>query len=194
MLHILLASQSPRRQDLLRRAGFAFEVKVKPVEETFPDTMPRSEVPLYLAQKKARAFEGELLPHQLLLTADTVVILRDHIIGKPASLSEAGEMLGQLSGQKHTVVTGVHLQRSGQSYTFCESSEVHFAPLSAAAIAYYLEREAPLDRAGAYGIQDWIGLVGIKKIEGCFYNVMGLPLARLYAVLQDFAPEVLPVR
>ncbi|NJL15768.1 MAG: septum formation protein Maf [Microscillaceae bacterium] len=194
MVKMILASQSPRRQDLLHRAGFVFEVKVKPVEEDFPDTLPKPEVPGYLAQKKARAFDQDLLPQQLLLTADTVVILQDQIIGKPASLTEAEEMLHRLSGQKHTVVTGVHLQKDGQNCTFQESSAVFFAPLSRAAIAYYLEREAPLDRAGAYGIQDWIGLVGIQKIEGCFYNVMGLPVARLCAVLQEFAPEVLPVR
>ncbi|MCU0443525.1 MAG: Maf family protein [Microscillaceae bacterium] len=185
MINLILASQSPRRQELLKNAGFRFEVLSKNTPEDFSDDLPLVDVPVFLAQKKAQAFIPDLQANDLLITADTVVILDNAIIGKPQDLANAKQMLQQLSGKCHTVVTGVCLTDLAGFTTFSETTLVYFKPLSEAEIDYYLQISPPLDKAGSYGIQDWLGLVGIERIEGDFYNVMGLPLSRLYQYLKD---------
>jgi septum formation protein len=182
-IKIILASQSPRRQDLLRKAGFDFEVHTQNIEEVFPDEMEPEAVPLFLAQLKAKSFEN-LADDEMLITADTVVLLKRKLIGKPKDLQEAQTLLEELSGKMHEVITGIHLRYKGREHSFSEVTRVYFRKLSIEDIQYYLKTQAPLDKAGAYGIQDWIGLIGVEKIEGCFYNVMGLPVSRLYQEIQ----------
>jgi septum formation protein len=182
-IKIILASQSPRRQDLLRKVGFDFEVHTQNIEEVFPDEMEPEAVPLFLAQLKAKSFEN-LADDEMLITADTVVLLKRKLIGKPKDLQEAQTLLEELSGKMHEVITGIHLRYKGREHSFSEVTRVYFRKLSIEDIQYYLKTQAPLDKAGAYGIQDWIGLIGVEKIEGCFYNVMGLPVSRLYQEIQ----------
>lgn len=182
---IILASASPRRQQLLRDAGFDYEIRLKHVEETYPCDLPAEQVPEYLACLKAKAFEGELAADELLITADTVVCLDGRILGKPNGRKEAVEMLRELSGKKHTVVTGVCLTTNERRRSFSSKTDVCFKCLDEAEIVYYVDNYEPFDKAGAYGIQEWIGYIGITGIEGSFYNVMGLPVQRLYEVLKN---------
>jgi septum formation protein len=175
---ILLASQSPRRQQLIKDSGFEMEIVRIDVEEDFDESLVAEQIPVYLAEKKGKAFNGQLSGNELLVTADTVVWLNDHVLNKPANLDEAFTMLKQLSGQKHTVYTGVCVRSAEKQISFYEASDVFFNPLSDDMIRYYLEQHKPLDKAGAYGIQEFIGYVGIKKIDGCYYNVMGFPVSR----------------
>jgi septum formation protein len=184
-MQIILASQSPRRKQLLESVGIEFEVKTKNVVEDYPDTIPSDLVPVFLAEKKAQAFISEITANQLIISADTVVIMNEEIIGKPENLEDAHTMLQKLSGQRHLVVSGVCLLTTEQKITFSEHTWVEFKELTLAEINYYLQKFKPLDKAGSYGIQDWIGLVGVNRIEGCFYNVMGLPVAHLYQVLKE---------
>ena len=181
---IILGSQSPRRRQLLSDLGIDFIQRSKAVEESYPTDIAKAEVPLYLSQKKAAAFKDELLADQLLITSDTVVILEDRILEKASSYDEAEEMLKSLSGKMHRVVSGTSLTTKAQQISFAETTKVFFKPLSEAEIAYYLEVFQPYDKAGAYGIQEWIGFIGVEKIEGCYYNVMGLPLSSLYEKLK----------
>jgi septum formation protein len=182
-MNLILASKSPRRQELLKNAGFQFEIRSKDTPEDFSADLPLTEVPVYLAQKKALAFVEELTANELLIASDTVVILGKEIIGKPLDLADAKQMLQKLSGQCHTVVTGVCLLTQNQKITFSETTLVYFKVLSEPEIDYYLQIAPPLDKAGSYGIQDWLGLIGVTRIEGDFYNVMGLPVAKLYQYL-----------
>lgn len=175
---ILLASQSPRRQQLLRDSGFDIDIVRLDVEEDFHPSLIAEQIPMYLADKKNKAYTDPLKPNELLVTADTVVWLNDHVLNKPADLDEAFQMLKQLSGHKHTVYTGVCVRSADKQKTFYEASDVFFNPLSDDMIQYYLDKHQPLDKAGAYGIQEFIGYVGIKKIDGCYYNVMGFPVSR----------------
>jgi septum formation protein len=175
---ILLASQSPRRQQLLRDSGFDIDIVRLDVEEDFPSSLIAEQIPMYLAEKKNKAYSEVLKPNELLVTADTVVWLNDHVLNKPADLDEAFKMLKQLSGHKHTVYTGVCVRSAEKQMTFYEASDVFFNPLSDDMIQYYLDKHQPLDKAGAYGIQEFIGYVGIRKIDGCYYNVMGFPVSR----------------
>lgn len=175
---ILLASQSPRRQQLLRDSGFDIDIVRLDVEEDFPSSLIAEQIPMYLAEKKNKAYSEVLKPNELLVTADTVVWLNDHVLNKPADLDEAFKMLKQLSGHKHTVYTGVCVRSAEKQMTFYEASDVFFNPLSDDMIQYYLDKHQPLDKAGAYGIQEFIGYVGILKIDGCYYNVMGFPVSR----------------
>jgi septum formation protein len=184
-MQIILASQSPRRKQLLESVGIEFEVKTKNVVEDYPDSIPSDLVPVFLAEKKAQAFISEITANQLIISADTVVIMNEEIIGKPENLEDAHTMLQKLSGQRHLVVSGVCLLTTEQKITFSEHTWVEFKELTLAEINYYLQKFKPLDKAGSYGIQDWIGLVGVNRIEGCFYNVMGLPVAHLYQVLKE---------
>jgi septum formation protein len=184
-MQIILASQSPRRKQLLESVGIEFEIKTKNVAEDYPDTIPSDLVPVFLAEKKAQAFISEITANQLIISADTVVIMNEEIIGKPENLEDAHTMLQKLSGQRHLVVSGVCLLTTEQKITFSEHTWVEFKELTLAEINYYLQKFKPLDKAGSYGIQDWIGLVGVNRIEGCFYNVMGLPVAHLYQVLKE---------
>ena len=175
---ILLASQSPRRQQLLRDSGFDIVIIRLDVEEDFHSSLIAEQIPMYLAEKKNKAYTEVLKPNELLVTADTVVWLNDHVLNKPADLDEAFKMLKQLSGHKHTVYTGVCVRSAEKQITFYEASDVFFNPLSDDMIQYYLDKHQPLDKAGAYGIQEFIGYVGIRKIDGCYYNVMGFPVSR----------------
>lgn len=183
---LILASASPRRRQLLEGAGFDFKVRLKPTEEKWEPGMPPEKVPEHLAHLKASAFEGELQPDELLITADTVVCLNGEILGKPAGREDAIAMLRKLSGCKHTVVTGVCLTTADRQKSFSVSTDVYFKELTDKEITYYVDRYQPFDKAGAYGIQEWIGYIGIRRIEGSFYNVMGLPVQKLYEELNQF--------
>ncbi|MGM9868363.1 MAG: Maf family nucleotide pyrophosphatase [Sodaliphilus sp.] len=183
--HIILGSGSPRRKELLEGLGIDFKVEVvKGIEETYPADLPVEEIPLYLSQLKAHAYQPK--PDDLIITADTVVILHGEVIGKPKDEADAKRMLGRLSGNVHTVVTGVTVSTHDRVESFSCASEVEFAPLTAEEIDYYVTKYRPFDKAGSYGIQEWIGYMGIKGISGSFYNVMGLPVQRLYALLKTF--------
>lgn len=182
---VVLASKSPRRQELLRGMGVDFIILTKETPETFPPEMPWDEVPKHLSLQKSMAFsDAELPADYLLITADTVVISEGEILGKPKDAADAVRMLEQLSGKVHHVVTGVTVRSKDRQESFAARSEVTFAPLERDEIDYYIERYQPFDKAGAYGIQEWIGYVGISGLEGSFYNVMGLPTRKLYQVLK----------
>lgn len=183
---LILASASPRRHQLMCDAGFKFEVKLKHTDEIYPGDLDPDRVPEYLACLKAEAFQGELNPGELLITADTVVCLEGQILGKPQDRSQAIEMLHQLSGRKHTVVTGVCLTSLERKKSFSAYTDVFFKELSEEEITCYVDNCKPFDKAGAYGIQEWIGYIGIRRIEGSFYNVMGLPVQQLYEALKNF--------
>ncbi len=185
--HIILASKSPRRQELLKLMGIDFEIKLKPVEEDFPSGLKPEEVALFLCKKKALAFDpSEIGKNDLIITADTIVCLGDEILNKPDDRLHAQEMLQKLSGRKHTVITGIALRSISKMKTFSVSTDVYFKELSGKEIHYYIDHYKPFDKAGGYGIQEWIGFVGIEKIEGSYFNVVGLPTARLYDELKDF--------
>ncbi len=183
---LILASASPRRHQLMRDAGFHFSVRLKHTEEVWPSELEAEKVPEYLACLKADAFRGELQPDELLITADTVVCLGSRILGKPDGREDAIRMLRELSGNSHTVVTGVCLTTAERRKTFSAYTDVYFKPLSDEEIIYYVDHYRPFDKAGAYGIQEWIGCIGICRIDGSFYNVMGLPVQQLYEALKQF--------
>ncbi len=185
---VILASGSPRRSELLKALDVEFTVKVKSgISESYPPTLPAEKVPEYLAREKAHAYIDDIAADELVITADTVVI--DHgglILGKPHDTDEARAMLHSLSGHRHKVVTGVcMLTGDGKVSSFSTQTSVEFANLSDSEIDYYVEKYHPLDKAGAYGIQEWIGCASIKEINGSFYNVMGLPVQRLYEELKQ---------
>jgi septum formation protein len=185
----ILASQSPRRKQLLAWADIDFDVIVSEAEEDFPTEMDVQEVPVHIAQKKAIAVQEKIkleLPiHQgkWIIAADTIVVLENEIIGKPTDRADAINILQKLSGKTHRVITGVYLINDTESINFSETTFVHFHPLTLSQIEYYVDQYQPYDKAGAYGIQDWIGVVGIQGIEGDFYNVMGLPVSKLLGYL-----------
>lgn len=182
--NIILASKSPRRQELLKGLGLSFEIKTKEIDEDFPNTIDASNVAAFLAQKKAEAFELSI--DEILITSDTTVLLTDRILNKPQNIEEAIEMLQSLSGKTHEVCTGVCIKSTDKEVTFSDFTSVTFKQLSLDEIEYYIKHFQPFDKAGSYGIQEWIGFVGIEKIEGCYYNVMGLPLSKLYQELLEF--------
>jgi septum formation protein len=185
----ILASQSPRRKQLLAWADIAFDIIVSAAEEDFPSDMDVQEVPVYIAQKKAIAVQQKIKDefpiHQgkWIIAADTIVVLENEIIGKPIDRADAISILQKLSGKTHRVITGVYLVNDNESSAFTETTLVHFHPLTLSQIEYYVDQYQPYDKAGAYGIQDWIGVVGIRGIEGDFYNVMGLPVSKLLGYL-----------
>ena len=184
---IILASKSPRRQELLRGMGVEFSILTKETDERFPPDMPLDEVPKYLSLQKSLAFnENELPADYLLITSDTVVICEGEILGKPKDKADAVRMLQLLSGKTHHMVTGVTVRSAEKTESFAVRSNVTFAELDTEEIDYYIEHCRPYDKAGAYGIQEWIGYVGISGLEGSFYNVMGLPTRKLYGVLKAF--------
>ena len=184
---ISLASASPRRRELMGLLGIDFAVAPSvEVNEVYPDSLPAEEVPLFLSRLKAEGYRSIMTPDDLFITADTVVIIDGDVIGKPHDEADAAAMLGRLSGRRHTVVTGVTLSTLDRMESFSVATAVDFAPLTAEEIAFYVSRFRPLDKAGAYGIQEWIGAIGIKGIEGSFYNVMGLPVHRLWNALRSF--------
>ena len=183
---LILASQSPRRRQLLADAGIEFELAPRfECEESFPDDMPADEVAEYLSRLKSEAYPEPLGEKDILLTADTVVIAHSRILGKPADRAEAIAMISMLSGCEHDVVTGVTLRTASRTHSFSVKSKVCFRVLDEEEIAYYVDTYRPFDKAGAYGIQEWIGYVGIESLDGSFYNVMGLPVQRLYCELKE---------
>lgn len=186
MNRIILASASPRRHQLLQWAEVPYDILVKETEENYPAHLPTAEVPVYIARNKALAVQQELSHERVILAADTVVVLGDRIIGKPRNRAEAIETLQQLAGQTHLVITGVVLLRGEEERAFADTTEVSFHSLTYDQIAYYVDRYQPFDKAGAYAIQEWIGVVGIKRVEGDFYNVMGLPVSRVVQALQQW--------
>lgn len=184
---IILASGSPRRQQLLAEMDIPFRVETRPVKETFPQDLSPEKAAAYLCRLKSMAFaENDLKKNTLLITADTVVALDNKIFGKPAGEKEAAAMLRQLSGQKHEVITGVCLRLQGKMKIFTASTQVWFKVLPEEEIDYYIREYHPFDKAGAYGIQEWIGHTAIHEIEGSYFNVMGLPTHRLYEELNGF--------
>tara|TARA_B100000809_G_scaffold47690_1_gene42362 strand:- start:22929 stop:23507 length:579 start_codon:yes stop_codon:yes gene_type:complete len=178
--NIILASKSPRRQNLLKELGFEFEIKTKEIEEIYPPELQKEEVAVFLSELKASAFKQDLQKNDLVLTSDTIVCLADEIIGKPTDRSDAIKMLGKLSGNKHEVITAVTLLSKEKQHTFYDVTEVDFKDLSSEEIEYYIDKYEPFDKAGSYGIQEWIGYIGIEKINGSYFNVMGLPVKRVY--------------
>ncbi|MDX5442391.1 MAG: Maf family nucleotide pyrophosphatase [Hymenobacteraceae bacterium] len=187
---LILASNSPRRKELLANMGLTFEVLVKEVHEEFPEQLKRHEVAEFLASHKADAYKNDTR-EAVLITADTIVCLDDKVLNKPGDAAHAREMLQQLSGRSHEVITGVCVMTSDKKVVFHDKTTVYFAALSDQEIDYYISNYKPFDKAGAYGIQEWIGMIGIEKIEGSYFNVVGLPVQKLYSVLNnEFDVEV----
>jgi septum formation protein len=182
----ILASKSPRRQFLLRELGIPFELETKDVDESFPEHLQGEDIPLYLCRKKADAFERELDDKTIVITADTVVWINNHVLNKPADEDEARVMLRELSGNRHEVFTGVCLKSKRREIAFAARTEVFFRELTEGEIDYYVRNFKPLDKAGAYGAQEWIGYVGVDRIIGSYFNVMGLPVKELYEELGKF--------
>lgn len=185
--HIILGSNSPRRKELLAGLDIPFEVKVVPdVDESYPYHLYREEIPLFIAGVKADAYLPFLKSKDLLITADTIVWLNGNVYGKPGSPEEAVEMLKTLSGNVHEVITGVCITSLEKQQRFFSVSKVKFASLDENEIAYYIRKYLPYDKAGSYGVQEWIGYIGVESLEGSFYNVMGLPASMLYKHLKDW--------
>jgi septum formation protein len=181
---ITLASNSPRRKELLHEIIPIFKIESKAVEEVYPNNLEGGEVATYLSQLKSKPFQPN--ENELIITADTIVIIDGIILGKPKTPEEALNMLTLLSGKKHEVITGVTIRTKGKELSFYDVTKVEFYDLKQDEIEYYIKEYKPFDKAGAYGIQEWIGTIGIKKIEGDFYNVMGLPVHRVYRELKQF--------
>lgn len=183
---IVLASKSPRRKELLGMLDIPFTVKVKDgIDESYPEELPAIEVAEYLSRLKGKAYAADLKENELVITADTIVILDDKIYGKPKNEEDAVNMLMQLQGRTHTVASGVCIATKEKIKSFTTSTEVTFAPLERDEAKWYVEKYHPLDKAGAYGIQEWIGCAAVAGIDGSFYNVMGLPVHQLYNVLKN---------
>lgn len=184
--NIILASSSPRRKELLEKAGIAFKILVSHADEDIPGNMPAEEAPAYLAIKKGKTIQKYTADNELILAADTIVLLGNKILGKPENDQHAKEILKVLSGKMHQVITGVCLLQGEKQLVFSETTKVYFYPLTKLQIDYYVENYHPMDKAGAYAIQEWIGLTGIEKIEGDYFNVVGLPVGRVIKVLERF--------
>ncbi|GET29712.1 Maf-like protein [Prolixibacter sp. SD074] len=183
---IVLASKSPRRQKLLADLGIDFVTEIHEVGEVFPEGLPMEEIPQYLARLKAEPFVGNMSDHDLVITSDTIVYVEGEVLGKPADYDEAVEMMYKLSGRRHEVVTGVCLTSKSKQVSFASVTDVFFKSLSRDEIDYYITHYKPYDKAGAYGIQEWIGYIGIERIEGSYFNVMGLPVQHLYEELRKW--------
>ena len=184
---IVLASNSPRRKELLAGLDVPFEVRIiKGIDESYPAALPTTEIAEYIAQKKAAAYRETMAADELVITADTIVVLGDEVLGKPKDAADARRMLHELSGQTHQVITGVVLTTKERQEHFSVVSDVTFKTLEDSEIDYYVETYKPMDKAGAYGIQEWIGYVGVTRLEGSYFNVMGLPVQRIYEALKRF--------
>lgn len=181
---LILGSKSPRRQELIQGLGLPYEVRTLDTDESYPESLNPQQIASFLAEIKAKALLETLNPTELLLTSDTVVITESQVLGKPENENEAKQMIALLAGKTHRVVTGVHLATVQESYTFDVTTEVTFLPLESWEIDYYVEKFSPFDKAGSYGIQEWIGYIGIEKMHGSYYNVMGLPTAELWKVMK----------
>ena len=184
---VVLASNSPRRKELLGGLGIDFEVRtLQDIDESFPDTLEGKEIPLYISGKKAEAYKQTMADDEMIITADTIVYDNGKVLGKPRNREEAVLMLHELSGHAHEVITGVSIVTKKKTVQFASTSHVHFVALTDAEIAYYVDEYKPFDKAGAYGIQEWIGFVAVTRIEGSYFNVMGLPIQRHYTELKKF--------
>ena len=179
---VILGSGSPRRRELLSGLGIDFQVKSIDTDESFPSDLKGEEIPVFIAKKKSQAFD--IQPNELLITADTIVLFNDKVIGKPTDFDDAKRILHTLSGQVHKVISGVCLRTVDQKRIFSVTSQVKFAELTEAEIDFYIKNYRPVDKAGAYGIQEWIGFVAVEWIHGSFYNIMGLPVQQLYTELK----------
>lgn len=184
---VVLGSKSPRRQQLLKDLGLPFTIRTIEVDEHFPDHLVAQDIPMYLAAIKAEAYRSTLAPNELLITADTVVWINGQVLNKPGNRQEALEMLRTLNGQSHEVYTAVGLTTTLAHSCFYDRTEVTFSQLEDAELEHYVDHYKPFDKAGSYGIQDWIGLIGIDSLRGSYFNVMGLPVHKLYQALKAFA-------
>ena len=185
--HIILASNSPRRRELLGGLGISFEVKVLPdIEESYPHELPVAQIAEYIAKEKADAYRQLMASNDLIITADTIVVAEDEVMGKPVDAADAQRMLRKLSGRTHQVITGVCLMTNTRQRVFSVTTDVTFKQLSDEEIDYYIHTYRPFDKAGAYGIQEWIGYVGVTGLHGSYFNVMGLPVQRIYNELAAF--------
>lgn len=184
---VVLASNSPRRKELLSGLDIDYEIKTLPdIDESYPENLQDEDIAVYIAKEKAAAYLSQLGENTLLITADTIVLLDGKVYGKPANEDEAKQMLGDLSGKTHIVTTGVCITTREKQHAFGVSSEVRFAQLEKEEIEYYVDKYKPLDKAGAYGVQEWIGYIAVEYISGSYYNIMGLPIQRLYQELKKF--------
>jgi septum formation protein len=183
---IILASQSPRRKQLLEWAEVPFTVVVSNVDESYPADLSAADIAVYIAQNKAQAVKKIVSEGSIIIAADTIVVIEEEILGKPIDKADAIQMLTKLAGKTHHVITGVTITQNDKTISFADTSEVLFNPLSAQQIEHYIEHYQPYDKAGSYAIQEWIGVIGIKKITGDFYNIMGLPVSKVVQHLQDF--------
>ena len=182
--NIVLASNSPRRKELMSGLGVDYVVKTLPdVDESYPDTLQGEEIPAYISREKAEAYQSMIEPDELLITADTIVWMNGEVLGKPKDREDAIRMLRKLSGASHQVITGVCLTTKGWQNSFTVTTDVTFAVLSEEEIVYYVDKYSPMDKAGAYGVQEWIGFIGVESISVSYYNVMGLPVQKLYREL-----------
>lgn len=183
---IILASRSPRRQQLLRELGLTFDIVVRDFNETCPENLTGEDIPLFLAHEKAMSFKDEISDDEIVITADTIVWCNNKVLGKPVDPEDAKRMIMELSGNTHEVITGVTLYSSLKEKTFSDTTRVTFGELSEVEITYYIDKFKPYDKAGAYGIQEWIGIAACSRIEGSYFNVVGLPVQKLYKELQEF--------
>ena len=185
---VILASNSPRRKELLGGLGIDFEVRtLSDIDESYPDTLQGEDIPMFISAKKAEAYKQGMADDEMIITADTIVYDNGHVLGKPKDRGEAIQMLRELSGHAHEVITGVSIVTQEKAVQFASTSKVTFAALTDEEITYYVDHYKPFDKAGAYGIQEWIGYVAVTRIEGSYFNVMGLPIQRLYTELKQFS-------
>ena len=183
---VILASNSPRRKEVLAGLGVEYEVRTLPdVDESYPETLRGADIPLYISREKADAYRDMMHPDELMITADTIVWLDGQVLGKPKNREEAMQMLRDMSGRTHEVFTGVCITTTEWQRSFAAATEVRFAKLNEEEIAYYVDKYHPMDKAGAYGVQEWIGFIGVENISGSYYNIMGLPVQRLYRELLE---------
>lgn len=184
---VILASNSPRRKELLGGLGIDFEVRtLQGIDESYPSTLRGEDIPMHISAKKAEAYRATMADNEMIITADTIVYDNEKVLGKPRDREDAVRMLRQLSGHAHEVITGVSILTKSHTVQFASTSKVYFVALTDEEINYYVDTYKPFDKAGAYGIQEWIGFVGVTRIEGSYFNVMGLPIQRLYTELKNF--------
>ena len=182
---VILASNSPRRKELLSGLGIDYEVRTLPdVDESYPESLQGADIPLYISKEKADAYRALLQPGELMITADTIVWLDGRVLGKPKDREDALQMLRDMSGRTHEVFTGVCITTTDWQRSFAAQTEVLFAQLTEEEITYYVDRYQPMDKAGSYGVQEWIGFIGVENISGSYFNIMGLPVQRLYRELK----------
>ncbi len=184
-MKLVLGSKSPRRKELLKNMGYTFEIRVQETDESYPPDLKMEEIPIHIARQKAAALKETLQPDETLLTSDTIVVLNDEVMGKPEDRNQAMEMLTKLSGKTHQVISGLCLWSGDRELVQSVTTHVTFRTLSQATIEHYIDTYKPYDKAGAYGIQEWIGLIGVEKIEGSYTNVVGLPTTELAVLLEE---------